>query len=81
VEPTINENEGAPLVNEQEGLEKNEAPPANEHKEEHKQENDDPQPIRRSQRERRSAISNDYVVYMSEDINGTKNGMILSHLK
>jgi hypothetical protein len=31
VEPTINENEGATLVNEQESLEKNEAPPTNDH--------------------------------------------------
>jgi hypothetical protein len=62
VEPTINENEGAPLVNEQEGLEKNESPPANDHKVQPQQENDDPQPMRRSQRERRSVISNDYIV-------------------
>jgi hypothetical protein len=72
VEPTINENEGAPLVNEQEGLEENEAPPTNDHEEEPQQENDDPQPMRRSQRERRSAILNDYVVYMSEDVNNIK---------
>jgi hypothetical protein len=57
-EPTINGNEGAPLVNEQEGLEGNEAPPANDHEEEPHQENDDPQPMRRSQHERRNAISN-----------------------
>jgi hypothetical protein len=68
VEPTINENEGAPLVNEKEGLEKNEAPPTNDHEEEPQQENDDPQPTK-SQREKRSVISNDYVVYMSEDVN------------
>jgi hypothetical protein len=38
--------------------------------EEPQQENDDePHPMRRSQRKRRSAIPNDYVVYMSEDIN------------
>jgi hypothetical protein len=66
-EPTINENERAPLVNEQEGLEENEVPPANDHKEEPQHENDDPQPTRRSQHERRSDISNDYVIYMSED--------------
>jgi hypothetical protein len=66
-EPTINDNERAPLVNEQEGLEENEVPPANDHKEEPQHENDDPQPTRRSQHERRSDISNDYVIYMSED--------------
>jgi hypothetical protein len=32
--PTINKNEGAPLVNEQEGLEENEAPPTNDHEKE-----------------------------------------------
>jgi hypothetical protein len=32
-EPIINENEGSPLVNEKEGLEENEAPPANDHEE------------------------------------------------
>jgi hypothetical protein len=52
------------------GLEENEAPPANDHKEEPQQENDnEPQPIRRSQHERRNDIPNDYVVYMSEDVN------------
>jgi hypothetical protein len=40
VEPTINENEEAPLEIEQVGLEKNEAPPANDHEEEPQQEND-----------------------------------------
>jgi hypothetical protein len=49
-EPTINENEGAPLVNEQEGLEENDTSPANDHEEEPQQENDEPQPMRRSQR-------------------------------
>jgi hypothetical protein len=69
-ESMINEHEGAPLVNKQEGLEENEAPPANNHEEEPQQENDDePQPMRRSQRERRSTIPNDYVVYLSEDVN------------
>ena len=29
------------------------------------------QPIRRSQRDRRSSIPSDYVVYMSEDVNDT----------
>jgi hypothetical protein len=33
-EPTINENEGAPLVNEPDGLEENEVPPSNDHEEE-----------------------------------------------
>jgi hypothetical protein len=48
-EPTINENEGAPLENEQVGIEENEAPPANDHGEEPQQEIDDePQPMRRS---------------------------------
>jgi hypothetical protein len=37
-----------------------------------RQENDDPQPTRRSRRERRSAIPNDYVVYMSEDVNNMR---------
>jgi hypothetical protein len=32
--PAINENGGAPLENEQVGLEENEAPPANDHEEE-----------------------------------------------
>jgi hypothetical protein len=62
-EPTINENEGAPLVNMQESLEENEAPPANDPKEEPQQENDEPQPIRRSQHERKSVISNDYCLH------------------
>jgi hypothetical protein len=48
-EPTINENEGAPLENEQVGIEENEAPPANDRGEEPQQEIDDePQPTRRS---------------------------------
>jgi hypothetical protein len=68
-EPIINENVGASLVNEQEGSEENDAPSANDHEQEPQQENDDPQPTRRSQHERRSTISNDYVVYMSEDVN------------
>jgi hypothetical protein len=69
-EPTINENGGAPLENEQVGIEENESPPANDHGEEPQQEIDDePQPTRRSHCERRSAIPNDYVVYMSEDVN------------
>jgi hypothetical protein len=69
-EPLINENGGVPLENEQVDIEENEAPPANDHGEEHQQENDDePQPTRRSQHERRSVIPNDYVVYMSEDVN------------
>jgi hypothetical protein len=34
VKPAINENGGAPLENEQVGLEENEAPPANDHEEE-----------------------------------------------
>jgi hypothetical protein len=69
-EPAINENGGTPLENEQVGIEENEAPPANDHREEPQQENDDePQPMRRSQRERRSVIPNNYVVYMNEDVN------------
>jgi hypothetical protein len=68
-EPAINENEGAPLVNEQEDLEENEVPPTNDHEQEPQQENDDPQSTRRSQHERRSAISTDYVICMSEDVN------------
>jgi hypothetical protein len=69
-EPAINENGGAPLENEQVGLKKNEAPPANDHEEKPQQGNDDKsQPTRRSQRERRSVIPNDYVAHMSEDIN------------
>jgi hypothetical protein len=70
VESTINKNGGAPLENVQVGLEENEAPPTNDHGEEPQQRNDDePQPMRRSQHERRSVIPNDYVVYMSEDVN------------
>jgi hypothetical protein len=66
----INENGGAPLENEKVGLEENEAPPANDHEEEPQQGNDDEsQPMRRSQHERRSSIPNDYVVYMSKDVN------------
>jgi hypothetical protein len=69
-EPAINENGEAPSENEQVTLEETEAPPANVHEEEPQQENDDEsQPTRRSQRERRSAIPNDYVVYMSEGVN------------
>jgi hypothetical protein len=50
-------------------LDENEAPPANEHEEEPQQGNDDEShPTRRSQRER-SVIPNDYVMYMSEDVN------------
>jgi hypothetical protein len=52
----------------------NEVPPANDHEEEPQQENDDPHSIRRLQHERRSAIPNDYVVYMSEDVNDMENG-------
>jgi hypothetical protein len=52
------------------GLEENKAPPANDHEEEPQQQNDDePQPMKRSQRERRSVVPNDYVVYMSKDVN------------
>jgi hypothetical protein len=48
-EPVINENEGAPLENEQVGIEENEAPPANDHGEEPQKEIDDePHPTRRS---------------------------------
>jgi hypothetical protein len=69
-EPVINENQGAPLENEEVDLEENEAPPTNDHEQEPQQENnDESQPTRRSQCERRSGIPNDYVVYMSEDIN------------
>jgi hypothetical protein len=75
VKSIINENEGAPLVNEQEGLEENEAPPANDHEEDSQEENDEPRPMRRPEHER-SAISYDYLVYMSEVINdmGKING-------
>jgi hypothetical protein len=70
VEPVINENGGAPLENEQVGLDENEAPPTNDHEEEPQQGNDDEsQPTRRSQRKRRSIIPNGYVVYMSEEVN------------
>jgi hypothetical protein len=69
-EPTINENGGAPLENEQVGIEENETPPTNDHGEEPQQENDDePQLTRRSMCERRSVIPNDYVMYMSKDVN------------
>jgi hypothetical protein len=63
-EPIINENEEAPLENEQVGLEENEAPPANDHEEKPQQENDnEPQPMRRSQCERRSVIPNGYRIH------------------
>jgi hypothetical protein len=77
-EYAINENEEAPLLNEQEGLEENEVPPTNDHEEEPQQENDEYLPARRSQRERRSAIPNDYVVYISEDVNnmGKMDGFV-----
>jgi hypothetical protein len=82
VEPAINENGGAPSENEQVGLEENEAPPANVHEEEPQQGNDDEsQPTRRSQYERRSAIPNDYVIYMSEDVNDIGKWMIRPHIK
>jgi hypothetical protein len=69
-EYAINQNEGVPLENEQMGLEKNETPPANDHGEEPQQENhNEPHPIRRSQRKRRSVIPNNYVIYMSADVN------------
>jgi hypothetical protein len=41
VKSIINENKGAPLVNEQESLKENEASPANDHEEEHQLENDE----------------------------------------
>jgi hypothetical protein len=51
-------------------LEENEALHDSDNEEEPQQENDDePQPLRRSHHERRSVIPNDYVVYMSEDVN------------
>jgi hypothetical protein len=47
-EPAINENGGAPLETEQVGIEKNDAPPTNDHGEEPQQENNaEPQPTRR----------------------------------
>jgi hypothetical protein len=80
--PAINENEEAPLENELVSLEENEASPTNNHEEEPQQENDDEsQPTRRSQRERRSIIPNDYVVYMSEDLNDIGKWMIRPHIK
>jgi hypothetical protein len=73
-EPTINKNEEAPLGNEQVGLEEDEAPPSNDREEEAQQKNDnEPQPMRF---ERRSVITNDYVVYMSEDVNHIGKWMI-----
>jgi hypothetical protein len=52
------------------GLKENEAPPTNDCEEEPQQRNDDEsQPTRRSRHKRRSVIPNDYVVYMSEDVN------------
>jgi hypothetical protein len=81
VEPAINENEGAPLVNEQEGLEKNEMSYANDHEEEPQQKNDESQLTRRPRHERRSVIPNDYVVYKSEGVNDMRKWIILSHLK
>jgi hypothetical protein len=67
-EPAINENEGAPLENAHVDLEENEAPSANDHKEPQQENDNEPQHMRRSQREIRSGIPNDYVVYMSEDV-------------
>jgi hypothetical protein len=69
VEPTINENEEAPLETEQVGLEKYEAPPTNNHEEPQQKNYNEPQAMRRSHCDRRSVIPNDYVVYMSEDVN------------
>jgi hypothetical protein len=69
LKPVINENEEAPLENEQVCLEENEAPPANDHEEPQQENDNEPQPMRTSQRERRSVILNDYVVCMSEDVN------------
>jgi hypothetical protein len=53
VKPAINENEEAPLKNEQVSLDKNEAPPANDHEETQQENDNEPRPMRRSQRERR----------------------------
>jgi hypothetical protein len=48
VKPTINKNEGAPLQNEEEGFEENEVPLTNAQDVDLQQQNDDPQPMRRS---------------------------------
>jgi hypothetical protein len=71
--PTITENEDVPMMDEQqpENSGANEAPLNNEQdvEPEHPQEEiNEPPPVRRSQRERKSAISKDYVVYISEDV-------------
>jgi hypothetical protein len=71
--PAIIENEDVPMVDEQqaENSRANEAPLNNEQEVEPKhpqEEINDPPPIKRSQCERKSAISKDYVVYISEDL-------------
>jgi hypothetical protein len=72
----ISETEEAPMINEQEieNLGINEAPHANEQvvgPQQPHEENNEPQSIRRSLQERKNAISDDYIVYMNEDVNVT----------
>jgi hypothetical protein len=71
--PSITENEVVPMVDEQQAKNfgANEAPLDNEQEvepEQPQEEINEPPPERRSQRERKSDISKDYVVYISEDI-------------
>jgi hypothetical protein len=73
VTPAINENENVPILDEQqaENSGANEAPLDNEQEVEPEQPQggiNEPPPVRRSQRERKSAISKDYIVYISEDV-------------
>ena len=71
--PIVTESGGAPVANEREVEESgtNEEPLPNDQDMEPQQPqevNEEPQPSRRSTRVRKNAISDDYVVYMSEDV-------------
>jgi hypothetical protein len=71
--PTITENEDVAMVDEQqaENSRANEVPLDNEHEvelEQPQEEINEPSPVRSSQWERKSAISKDYVVYISEGV-------------
>jgi hypothetical protein len=71
--PAITENEDVPMMDEQqaENSGANEAPLNNEQEVEPEQPQEvinEPPPVRRSQRERKSVIFKDYVVYISEDV-------------
>jgi hypothetical protein len=82
VEPKINENEGTPLVNEVDDFQENEAPPTNDHEEESQQENDDPQPIRRSQHEAmKSENSLKWQEAMEEELRSMKSNDVWDLVK